>query len=146
MGVGSVIAGLIGSFAVNASPPSTAIVRESGGCSQIASITAVCLMIALAVLGSVLTSWLPHGRCRAILIYIALRIFRLGEMISIYRRGGREILLAIASAGLVVLLPIETGMLLAIVVSFLHSLYVVARPHTVELARAPGTTVWWPPS
>ena len=36
-------------------------------------------------------------------------------------------------------------MLLAIVLSFLHSLYIVARPYTAELARVPGSTVWWPP-
>jgi len=30
--------------------------------------------------------------------------------------------------------------------SFLHSLYIVARPHCVELAKVPGSTVWWPPS
>ena len=28
----------------------------------------------------------------------------------------------------------------------MHSLYIVARPHCVELARVPGSTVWWPPS
>ena len=37
-------------------------------------------------------------------------------------------------------------MLLAIVLSFMHSLYIVARPYCVELARVPGSTVWWPPS
>jgi MFS superfamily sulfate permease-like transporter len=66
-------------------------------------------------------------------------------MIRIYRRGGPEILLVAASCGLVVALPIETGMLLAIVLSFVHSLYFVVRPYCVELARVPGTTVWWPP-
>ena len=29
--------------------------------------------------------------------------------------------------------------------SFVHSLYIVARPYCVELARVPGSTVWWPP-
>jgi hypothetical protein len=38
-------------------------------------------------------------------------------------------------------LPIETGMLLAIVLSFVHSLYIVVRPYCVELARVPGSTV-----
>src|SRR5262249_41033704 len=79
-----------------------------------------------------------------ILFYIAVKIFRLNEMIRIYRRGGPEILLVVASCGLVVALPIETGMLLAIVLSFVHSLYFVVRPYCVELARVPGTTVWWP--
>ena len=135
VGAGSVLAGLIGAFAVDSSPPSTAIVRESGGRSQIASLTAVTLMIALAVLAAGLTAYVPHAALSGILVYIALRIFRLGEMIRIYRRGGLEILLVAASAGLVIALPIETGMLLAIVLSFLHSLYIVARPHCVELAQ-----------
>jgi sulfate permease, SulP family len=67
-------------------------------------------------------------------------------MIRIYRTGGREILLVAASCALVVVLPIESGILLAIVLSFVHSLYIVARPYCAELARVPGTTVWWPPS
>jgi len=145
VGAGSILAGLIGAFAVDSSPPSTAIVHESGGRSQIASLTAVALMVALAVLAGQLTAYLPHAALSGILVYIALRIFRVGEMIQIYRRSGPEILLVAASAGLVIALPIETGMLLAIVLSFVHSLYVVARPYCTELARVPGSTVWWPP-
>ena len=146
VGAGSIVAGLIGSFAVDSSPPSTAIVVESGGRSQIASLTAVGLMIALAVLAAGLMAYVPHAALSGILVYIALRIFRLDEMIRIYRHGGCEILLVAASGGLVVALPIEAGMLLAIVLSFVHSLYAVARPYCAELARVPGSTVWWPPS
>jgi SulP family sulfate permease len=146
VGAGSILAGLVGAFPVDSSPPSTAIVRDSGGRSQIASLTAVALMIALVALASGLTAYLPHAALAGVLVYIALRIFRLKEMIQIYRRGGFEILLVAASAGLVVVMPIETGVLLAIVLSFMHSLYNVARPYCVELARVPGSTVWWPPS
>jgi sulfate permease, SulP family len=145
VGAGSLVAGLIGSFAVDASPPSTAIVVESGGRSQIASLTAIVLIIALAVLAAGLMVYVPHAALSGILVYIALKIFRLGEMINIYRRGGWEIVIVAASAALVVALPIETGMLLAIILSFVNSLYAVARPYCVELARVPGSTVWWPP-
>ncbi|WP_027527603.1 SulP family inorganic anion transporter [Bradyrhizobium sp. Ec3.3] len=145
VGAGSIMTGLIGSFAVDASPPSTAIVVESGGRSQITSITAVALMIALVVLAAKLTAFLPHAALSGILVYIALKIFRLGEMIRIYRQGGWEILVVAASAALVVALPIETGMLLAIALSFVSSLYAVARPYCAELSRVPGSTVWWPP-
>jgi SulP family sulfate permease len=146
VGAGCVLAGLIGSFAVDSSPPSTAIIRDSGGRSQIASLSAVALMIALAILAAGLMAYVPRAALSGILVYIALKIFRVGEMIRIYRRGGREILLVAASGGLVVVLPIESGMLLAIVLSFVHSLYIVARPYCAELARVPGSTVWWPPS
>jgi MFS superfamily sulfate permease-like transporter len=145
VGAGSILAGLIGAFAVDSSPPSTAIDHESGGRSQIASLTAVALMIALAVLAAGLMAYVPHAALSGILVYIALRIFRLDEMMRIYRRSAPEIALVAASAGLVIALPIETGMLLAIVLSFVHSLYIIARPYCVELARVPGTTVWWPP-
>src|SRR5271166_1984538 len=145
VGAGSIVAGLIGSFSVDASPPSTAIVVQSGGRSQIASITAVALMIGLCLLAAGLIAYVPHAALSGILVYIAFKIFRLNEMIRIYRRGGWEILLLAASGLLVVTLPIETGMLLAIVLSFVHSLYTVARPYCAELARVPGSTVWWPP-
>jgi MFS superfamily sulfate permease-like transporter len=107
--------------------------------------TAVALMIALVALAARLTVYLPQAALSGILVYIAVKIFRLGEMIRIYRHGGWEILIVAASAALVVALPIETGMLLAIALSFVSSLYAVARPYCVELARVPGTTVWWPP-
>jgi len=145
VGTGSIVAGFIGSFSVDASPPSTAIVVESGGHSQIASITAVTLMIGLFLLAAGLMAYVPHAALSGILVYIALKIFRLDEMTRIYRRSRHEILLVAASGGLVVALPIETGMLLAIMLSFVHSLYAVARPYCVELARVPGSTVWWPP-
>ncbi|MBV9968579.1 MAG: SulP family inorganic anion transporter, partial [Xanthobacteraceae bacterium] len=146
VGAGSILSGMIGSFAVDSSPPSTAIVRDSGGRSQLASLVAVALMIALALLASRAMAYVPRAALAGILVYIAIKIFRLGEMINIWRRGGREILLVATSAALVVVLPIESGMLLAIVLSFVHSLYIVARPYCAELARVPGTTVWWPPS
>jgi SulP family sulfate permease len=145
VGAGSIVAGLMGSFCVDASPPSTAVVVESGGRSQVASITAVALMIALFLLAAGLMAYVPQVALSGILLYIALKIFRLEEMIRIWRRGGSEILLVAASGALVVALPIETGMLLAIVLSFVNSLYAVARPYCVELKRLPGSTVWWPP-
>ena len=139
VGAGSILAGMAGSFAVDSSPPSTAIVRDSGGRSQIASLTAVALMIALALLAAGAMAYVPRAALAGILVYIAMKIFRVGEMINIWRRGGREILLVAGSAALVVVLPIESGMLLAIVLSFVHSLYIVARPYCAELARVPGT-------
>jgi SulP family sulfate permease len=145
VGAGSIAAGLMGSFCVDASPPSTAVVAESGGRSQVAALTAVALMITLFVIAAGLMAYVPQAALSGVLLYIALKIFRLEEMVRIWKRGGAEILLVAASAVLVVALPIETGMLLAIVLSFVNSLYAVARPYCAQLGRVPGSTVWWPP-
>jgi MFS superfamily sulfate permease-like transporter len=145
IGAGCVLAGLIGGFAVNASPPRTAVVVSAGGGSQAVSLVAVVIAVALLFGGGWLLAFVPHAALAGVLIAVALRIFRLKEIIGIARRGGSEIWLVAASTALVVGLPIETGMLASIVLSLLHSFYAVARPLCVELARAPGTTVWWPP-
>ena len=49
-------------------------------------------------------AYVPYAALSGILIYLAIRIFRLGDMINIYRHGRRELLLVMASAALVVVL------------------------------------------
>lgn len=146
VGAGCLLAGLLGAFTVNASPPRTAVVAESGGHTQLAGVVAVVLAGALALFGGSLLAVIPQAALGGLLVSIALRIFRLREMARIARYGGSEILLVIASAALVILLPIETGMLAAIVLSLVHSFTIIARPLCTELLRVPGTTIWWPPS
>jgi MFS superfamily sulfate permease-like transporter len=87
--------------------------------------------------------FVPQAALSGVLVYIGLRIVRVGIISAIYRRGGVEILLVVASAALVVVMPIQTGVAMSIALSLLNSLYVVARPDTAVLARVPGSTVWW---
>ncbi len=145
VGMGCVLSGLLGAFPVNASPPRTAIVAEAGGKSGFTGLCAVAAITLLVVFGGSLLSYVPQAALAGVLLMVAVRIFRLREIRSILRQSRGEFALVAAAALLVVLLPIENGMLLAIVLSLLHSLYIMARPLTAELARAPGTTIWWPP-
>ena len=143
VGAGSILAALLGAFAVNSSPPRTAVVAGSGGRSQLSSLLAVGFVAALALLGADAFAFVPHAALSGVLAFIAVRIFRVSLMRRIYQRNRREMLLVIASAALVVILPIDTGVSMSIVLSLLHSIYIIARPHCAELARVPGTTVWW---
>lgn len=146
VGAGSLIAGVAGAFAVNASPPSTAVVMEAGGRSQAAQLLAVAVIALLAATAGAAAAYVPRAALDAVLVYIALRIFRLGDMIRIARRSAGEITLVIASILLVVLLPIQLGVGLAIVLSLLHNTYLLARPLSSRLERLKGTTIWWPPT
>lgn len=146
VGAGSLIAGATGAFAVNASPPSTAVVVEAGGRSQAAQLMAVAVIALLAATAGAAAAYVPRAALDAVLIYIALRIFRLGDMIRITRKSAGEIVLVAASILLVVLLPIQLGVGLAIVLSLLHNTYLLARPLSTRLERLKGTTIWWPPT
>ncbi len=146
VGAGSLIAGVTGAFAVNASPPSTAVVVEAGGRSQAAQLIAVAVIAALAATAGAAAAYVPRAALDAVLVYIALRIFRLGDMIRIARKSASEIALVAASILLVVLLPIQLGVGLAIVLSLMHNTYLLARPLSTRLERLKGTTIWWPPT
>ena len=143
VGAGSVLAALLGAFAVNSSPPRTAVVAESGGRSQLSGLLAILIVGVLVLLAASAFAFVPQAALSGVLVFIGVRIFRAGLMRRIYQRSRREILLVVASAALVVLLPIETGVTMSIVLSLLHSIYIIARPHCTELARVPGTTIWW---
>lgn len=146
VGAGCLLSALFGAFAVNASPPRTAVVAESGGHTQLAGLFALVLAAAAMLFGGALLAVVPQAALAGLLISIGFRIFRLTEMARIARLGGTEILLVCAASLSVILLPIETGMVVSIVLSLLHSFTIIARPPCVELLRVPGTTVWWPPT
>jgi len=143
VGAGCILAALFGAFAVNASPPRTAVVKESGGRSQLSGLFAIAIVAAVVLVASGTFKYVPEAALSGVLIFIASRLFRAEIMRQIYRKSDWEILVVAASAALVVFLPIQTGVTLSIVLSLLHSVYVIARPDVTELARIPDTTIWW---
>ncbi len=145
VGIGSILAGFAGAFAVNASPPRTAAVHESGGRSQFAGLLAVAVVVLVALLAGRAFALVPEAALSGILIFVGMRIFRVASMRLIYRRGDYEFWLMLASMALVVVLPIQIGVTMSILLSLMHSIYIIARPDTAVLSRVPGTTVWWKP-
>jgi SulP family sulfate permease len=143
VGAGCILAAFFGAFAVNASPPRTAVVKESGGRSQLSGLFAIAIVAAVVLVASGTFKYVPEAALSGVLIFIASRLFRAEIMRQIYRKSDWEILIVVGSAALVVFLPIETGVTLSIVLSLLHSVYVIARPDVTELARIPDTTIWW---
>jgi SulP family sulfate permease len=143
VGAGCILAAFFGAFAVNASPPRTAVVRESGGRSQLSGLFAIAIVAAVVLVASGTFKYVPEAALSGVLIFIATRLFRVEIMRRIYRKGEWEILIVAGSAALIVFLPIQTGVTLSIMLSLLHSAYVIARPDIAELARIPGTTIWW---
>ncbi len=143
VGAGSILAALLGSFAVNSSPPRTAVVAESGGRSQISSLLSTVMVAALVLLAANAFAYVPRAALGGVLVFIGVRIFHVPVMRRIYKHSPWEILLVVASGMLVIMMPIAIGVSMSIVLSLLHSVYVIARPHCTELERVPGTTVWW---
>ncbi len=142
LGAGSILAGLFGGFPVNASPPRTAIVAENGGRSQLASLAAAALVL-VAAFGEPFLRHTPEAALAAILFFIAGRIFRVADMRDILARSKQEFLLVVVTIFAVVLLPVQSGVALAIMLSLIHGFWTTTQTDLQQFVRLPGETVWW---
>jgi SulP family sulfate permease len=145
VGLANLCAGLIGGFAVNASPPRTAVVSETGGRSQLAGLVAAGLMVILLRFGTAVLTRIPNAALAGILLFIAMRIVRLPKMIEIYRGSLGEFALLGATFLAIIILPIAQGVATGIALSLLHGLWSMTRARTLAFERVKGTSIWWPP-
>ncbi|CAN7494682.1 SulP family inorganic anion transporter [Mesorhizobium caraganae] len=145
VGAGSILSGLFGAFAVNASPPRTAIVAQSGGRSQFSGLIAAAIVLALGALGGGLLADVPQAALAGVLMFVAQNILRWKVFASVYRQAPVEFLLILVTMTAIVVLPIETGVAVGIGLSLLHGLWSATRTQAIELEQVPGTSVWWPP-
>ena len=146
VGAGSILSGLIGAFPVDASPPRTAIVSETGGRSQLAILVAAAIVLVLLAFGSSLLRQIPQAALGGVLLFVALRIIRVSQIVSIYRQSFGEFLLVICTAAAIIILPIEQGVGIGIALSLLHGIWSTTRARLTVFERVPGTSIWWPPS
>ena len=145
-GCGSLLAGLFGAFPVDASPPRTGIVSETGGRSQLAGLFAAAIVLALLAFGASLLRHVPEAALGGVLLFVALRIIRFRQIALIYRQSLGEFLLIVATAAAIIVLPIEQGVAVGIALSLLHGIWSITRARLVEFERVPATTIWWPAS
>ena len=144
LGAGSLLSGLFGVFPVDASPPRTAVVAETGGRSQIAGLVACVVIVGIALYGAELLAEVPEAALAGVLLFIAGRIFRVPEMLDIGGKSKAEFALVVVTMLAVVILPVQTGVGLAIMLSLAHGVWTITRTRLIEFDRLPGTSVWWP--
>ncbi len=146
VGASDVLCGLLGGFAVNASPPRSGAVAETGGRSQLAGLLAAAGIAALLLFGANLLAHIPVAALAGVLLFVALRIVRVQVMGRVWTQARGEFLLIAATTTAIALLPIQTGVGVGIALSLLHGIWAMTRARPIELERIPGTTVWWPES
>lgn len=143
VGAGSVVAGLCGSFPVNASPPRTAAVATAGGRTQGAALGAAA-GLALLVPAAGLLKDVPLATLAGVLIFVATRIFHARDVAAIARFDLFEFGLTVVTLLTVALVGVEQGIGVAVGLAVLDRTRLSARPQLHVLGRIPGTTSWAP--
>ena len=141
VGAGSVLAGLVGSFPVDASPPRTGAVATAGGRTQAGALGAAAVVVVIIPFANVLRD-VPLATLAAILIFVAVRLFRLRDLIAIARFNVFEFALAAVTLLAVALVGVEQGIAVAVGLAILDRIRLSSRPQLHVLGRLPGTTSW----
>lgn len=144
VGAANLGAALLGTFPVNASPPSTAIVREAGGTSQLGVLIAGAIVAALALGGGSLLAHVPQAALAGVLLFVALRIVRVQVIAEVAHQAKAEFGLILLTAAAVIVLPIPAGVAVGIGLSLLHGVWITTQTRVHEFKNVPGTTIWWP--
>ena len=143
MGAGSVLAGVFGSFPVDASPPRTGAVASAGGRTQAGPLGAAVIVLLLIPFAGVLKD-VPLATLAAILIFVALRLFHVRDLVAIARFDLFEFALAAITLLTVVLIGVEQGIAAAVLLAILDRVRLTAQPQLHVLGRVAGSTSWTP--
>jgi MFS superfamily sulfate permease-like transporter len=141
VGAGSILAGLVGAFPVNASPARTTAVASAGGRTQVGALFAAIAVIALVPAAGILKD-VPLATLAAVLIFVATRVFKGKELAAIARFDRFEFGLSIITLLTVALIGVEQGIAVAVALAILDRTRISARPKLQELGRVPSTTSW----
>ncbi len=132
------VASLSGAFVVNGSPTQTAMVESSGGRSQVAHVAAAAVVALVLLFLTQPLQYLPRCVLGAIVFIVAIRLVNVRGLLSIRRESPGEFLLAVTTAGVVVVVGVEQGIVFAMVLSLLRIVRHSYHPHTAVLRRGEG--------
>ncbi|MEI6621359.1 MAG: SulP family inorganic anion transporter [Actinomycetes bacterium] len=143
LGLANIVSSLFGSFTIDASPPSTAVISSARARSQLAGLTAAGLVLLIILFAGGLMANLPEATLSAVLVYISTKIFDVEQMKSMWNYSWRAFWLMAGTLAGVVVFGIEVGLGLAVLVAFADRARRTARPELLRLGRT-STGLWLP--
>jgi SulP family sulfate permease len=143
VGAGSILAGLAGGFAVNASPTRTGVVAAMKGRTQAVNLAAAVVVVAVLLFATGIIASFPEATLSGILVAVGVRLFKWRDLAAVARYSRPELAIAVVTLVVVAGVGIQEGIYLAIALALLRRTYLSARPHDAELGRLPGSDGVW---
>jgi len=137
LGLANIGAAISGTFVVNGSPTKTEMVDSAGGRSQFAQLTTVAIVLAVLLFLTGPLSFMPFAVLAAIVFTIGVDLVDVKQMRQIFIQRPSEFWIAIFTAGTVVFVGVEQGIILAIVLSLIDHTRRGYRPKNIVLAGDP---------
>jgi sulfate permease, SulP family len=142
LGAANLGAGLFGGFPVTGGFSRTAVNGDAGARTPLASLVTVAIILVALVLLTPLLRSLPSATLGAIVVVAVSSLIDVAEAKHIARVRRLDLIpLAVAFVATLAL-GVELGIAVAVAASLALVFVGLMRPHTAELGRVPGTTVY----
>jgi len=128
-------AGCSSTFIVNGSPTKTAMVDTAGGRSQWSHVTTAAVVLMVLLFFTKPLSFLPNAVLATIVFLVGVKLVDFRGLAEIRSRKPREFAIALVTALTVVVLGVETGIIVAVVLSLLQHVRRSYRPPTRLIVR-----------
>lgn len=139
LGAANVGSALSGGFPVTGSLSRSAVNFAAGANSQLASLITALLLAAALVLPSGWLALLPLPTLAATIMVAVLGMLELSTLRTAVRYDRADALALLATAGGVLALGVEAGVLVGVALSMGALIWRASRPHIAVLGRIPGT-------
>ena len=130
LSVANLAAALSGAFVVNGSPTQTAMVETAGGASQKSQLATALLVAGVLLFLTPTLQYLPQNVLGVLVLLVAFHLIDLRGLLELHRESPGECMIAVITAGAVVGIGVEAGILLAMALSLLRIVRHSYRPHT----------------
>jgi sulfate permease, SulP family len=137
LGLSNLGSGLMQGFPVSSSGSRTAIADSLGSKTQLFSIIAFVILIAVLLFLRPLLALFPKAALGSIVIFAALRLIEIPEFIRLYRFRNSEFFLAVITMLSVLATDILVGVAIAVGLSIIDLLARLARPHDAVQGSIP---------
>ena len=138
LGACNLAAGISQGFPVSGSASKTALADEMGSKTQLTGILAAGFVAAVLLFLTGPLAYMPKSALGAVLIYVALELFRLKSLRWFWRVDKPEFLFSVIATLGVVTVGVLNGILIAIALSILQLLRRASRPQDAILGRREG--------
>jgi len=135
LGLANIGAALSGTFVVNGSPTKTEMVDSAGGRSQLAQLTTVAIVLVVLLFLTGPLSFMPIAVLAAIVFIIGVELIDIKQMRKIFAQRPSEFWIALLTAGTVVFVGVEEGIILAIILSLFDHTRRGYRPSNTVLSE-----------
>lgn len=133
LGVANIISAISQGFAISGADSRTAMNDAAGGKTQVVSLVAAAIIAAVLMFFTVPLRYVPIAALGAVLINVAVGLFSLSIVREIYRYDRVDFALCILSMVGVITVGAIKAILVAVVLSLLRFIQLVARPYVTQL-------------